>query len=91
MSQSDPFHPKWGWIGRKILNCSLYILCPIACLCTINGSLASVDFSGEVFTCGYLNKNVQKFNLCVNSFTHAFLVTNDLNAGNLVHADFARF
>ena len=25
-----------------------------------------------------------------NSFTHAFLVTNDLSAADLVHADFAR-
>ena len=61
------------------------------------GSLAPPDFSGLVFTCGHFQKIVQTSSLCNfhyiserNSFTHAFLVTNDFSTADLVHADFCQ-
>ena len=66
----------------------------LCCLC-YNGSLAPADFSGAVFTCAHFQKNnpniqLMQFSLhkLRNSFTHALLVTNDLSAADLVHADF---
>ena len=61
------------------------------------GSLAPVDFSSAVFTCMHFQKiakNVRLMRFSLhrwrNSFTHAFLVTNDLSAADLVHAYFCQ-
>ena len=46
-------------------------------------SLAPVDFSGALFTHAHFQKIAQISILC-----KEFLVTNDLSAADLVHADF---
>ena len=54
------------------------------------GFLAPADFSGAGFTCA----NIQLMQFLLhkrrNSFTHAFLVTNDLSAADLAPADFCK-
>ena len=60
-----------------------------------NSSLAPVDFSGAVFTCAQFQKITQISSSCDFHYISegipsliAFLVTNDLSAADLVHADF---
>ena len=45
-----------------------------------------------VFTCAHFQKRLQICSLCDFHYmiTHAFLVTNDLNAADFVHADFCQ-
>ena len=59
------------------------------------GSLAPADFRGAVFTGAHFQEIAQMSSLCNFhyisegiSFPHAFLVSNDLGAADLVHADF---
>ena len=49
-------------------------------------SLALADFSGAVFTCAFF----QKMLFLLYKLRNAFLVTNDLSAADLVHADFCQ-
>ena len=49
-------------------------------------SLAPADFSGAVFTCAFF----QKMLFILYKLRNEFLVTNDLSAADLVHADFCQ-
>ena len=49
-------------------------------------SLAPADFSGAVFTCVFF----QKMLFLLYKLRNVFLVTNDLSAADLVHADFCQ-
>ena len=49
-------------------------------------SLAPADFSGAVFTCAFF----QKMLFLLYKLRNVFLVTNDLSAADLVHADFCQ-
>ena len=49
-------------------------------------SLAPAVFSGAVFTCAFF----QKMLFLLYKIRNVFLVTNDLRAADLVHADFCQ-
>ena len=90
---------NWHEEALKIVHYMILISQNMFSIFEINytGSLAPADFSGAVFTCAHFQKVAQISSLCDlhyisqgNSFTHAFLVTNDLSAADLVHADFCQ-
>ena len=49
-------------------------------------SLAPAVFSGAVFTCAFF----QKMLFILYKLRNAFLITNDLSAADLLHADFCQ-
>ena len=70
---------------------------PLYTLLEYTRSSAPADFSGAFFTHAHFQKIAQTSSLCdfhyiseENTFTHAFLVSNDLSAVDLVHADFCQ-